>query len=84
MQAGHQQSAFKYGGGCDPTDEWHQQHADGIIVQPQAQRVFLVADKAAALPSLERAPAQCGAGGGVLAGVFFEAGTGRRQIRGIH
>jgi NADPH-dependent ferric siderophore reductase len=55
----------------NPTEQRQQEHPDQVMVQPQAQSVLLVTDEAAALPGLERALAQRGVRGGVLAGAFL-------------
>ena len=83
VQTGRQQPAFGHMGRSDPADQRNQRHADRVILQPQAQGVLLVTDKAPALTGLERATAQRGASRRVLAGAFFEAHTGGRQIRGV-
>jgi len=71
VQAGHQQSAFGNIGGSDPTNQGDQQYAVGIGPPPQAQGVFFVADKTAALPGLEGASSQGRSVGGEGAGRFF-------------
>ena len=64
-----------------PTGRRCQLHPDGVMAQPQAQRVFLVADETSALPRLERAPAQCGVRGGEWPGAFFCSRHRRRTDR---
>ena len=71
VPAGNQQPALRNIGRRHPTDERHQWHAGRVMVPPQAQRVFLVTDEAAAWSGLERASAQCRVRCGKLAGAFF-------------
>lgn len=71
MEAWNEQSPFTHVGRSHPADRRHQLHAAAILMQPQPQRVLFVADKATALPGLERASAQCRMIGGALPGTFF-------------
>jgi hypothetical protein len=65
-----------------PTDRRHQRQQRMRRGQSSSQGVLLVAEKPAALPGLERAPAQGRVGGGRSTSAYFvEADAGRRQVR---
>jgi hypothetical protein len=60
MQTGPQKQRFTAIGWRCPRDHRHQQHPIRALMQPQTQRVFLVAHKPAALASLDRSAPQRG------------------------
>ncbi len=70
-QAGHKESALRNIGRSSPTHQRHQHYSLGVLTPPQPQCVLLVADKATALPSLERTTTQRGTRGRVTLGFFF-------------
>jgi len=70
-QAGQQQRRIRQIGGHDPTDQGQQRYRRMNRRQPQAQRVFFVADEPTALTTLKSAPSQGRALCGIGSSLFF-------------
>ena len=86
LHTGNQQAAFtRVGWGC-PTDQRHQQDPAFVSLNPQPQRVLLVAQKESALTRLERARTNGRTLGRIASGTLFlcpeaEAGRSVASIR---
>src|SRR6266851_2269080 len=86
LHTGNQQTAFaRVGWGC-PTDQRHQQNPAFVALNPQPERVLLIAQKESALTRLERARANGRTLGRIASGTLFlcpeaEAGRSVASIR---